>query len=209
MLARQAETESIAGSWLPLAAAQPADSAIAPELESLIAAFESQARDNSTAGAGAAVHSLGRADTQQLVLVSVISSPSPAAQPAPGPGSTLAGGTLAGGSQAASGTAPPPRFAQSASSVPPERLQAVTRPLRSPSRGASADPGASPTLPGSLPSGAGTAFGGGATGLAAPAAALLVVAAACLLAMRLLGRPVTDPLTWRSALLSLRLERPG
>jgi hypothetical protein len=215
MLARQAQAEVTAASWMPLAPGRPADSAIEPELQSLIAGFESQARTNSPVGSDAPAPQLARADTRQLQLVSVISPPAPAPQAAPGTGLALAGGTPAGTPRSAGGwSAPavPQRIAEAwsesvASSI--ARLQAARRPLRSASRDASAEPGASPTAQGSLPSGAGTASSGGATGLAAPAAALLVVAAACLLATRLLGRRPTDPPLWRSTLLCLRLERPG
>jgi len=214
MLARQAQAEVIAMSWLPPGPGEPADSAITPELASLIASFESQARNNSPADAAAVAPQLARADTHQLGLVSVISTPLPAPEAAPATGLALAGGTLAADPRAHGVSAPALGFSRVVWSAPGAwneslgRLQAARRPLRTASRSATADSGATPIAQGSLPSGSAAAFGGTATGLAAPAAALLVIAAACLLLTRSLGRPPMQ-LAWKSALLSSRLERPG
>jgi hypothetical protein len=69
--------------------------------------------------------------------------------------------------------------------------------------------GTSPTAAAWPPSVTGAAFGNGGNGLAAPAAALLAIALMCLLGTRWAGRQAEDPFTWTSALLCLRLERPG
>ena len=59
-----------------------------------------------------------------------------------------------------------------------------------------------------LPASSGSSAGGGA-GATGPAEALLAVALLCMLATVSPRRLKLDPLSWKSTLLSLRLERPG
>jgi len=59
------------------------------------------------------------------------------------------------------------------------------------------------------PEGGGASAGSGGIGSPGAAMALLALAGLCLLRAFLPGRLPLDPFPWRSALLSLRLERPG
>lgn len=201
MLERQRHAAAITGAW-PAASTrqQPQPAAgLAIELRSVISQFESLAHDTPNGIAVPAAPEIDRARTEQLALVSVILSPSPLPEATAEPRSALNGAGLL----ASSTIAPPQRPSLGLSRGHSDRLAAARRA----SRDTPAEPAALPSGVG--PSLAGAALGGGATGLAAPAAALLVVAAACLLATRSRARLRMDPLPWKSALLSLRLERPG
>ena len=87
------------------------------------------------------------------------------------------------------------------------RVPDATRALRRTSVATST--AASPTVANWLPSAAGAAFGSGVTGAAVPAAALLAMVAVCLLGTWLPRRLADDGLACKSALLNMRLERPG
>jgi hypothetical protein len=201
MLERERRAEAITTAW-PAATAreQPQAAALATELRSVISQFESLARDTPAGIAAPASPELARARARVQALVSVILSPSPLPDAAAGPRSTLTGARA----DASTTVAPAEPSVLGVSPARSDRFGAA----RHGSSGTPAESAAAPTGVGSQTSLAGGALGGGATGLTAPAA-LLVVAAACLLATRSRGRLSMDPLPWKSALLSSRLERPG
>jgi hypothetical protein len=206
LLQAERQAEAITTSWpAPASAEQPPAIKLTRDLQELIAQFESFARDSHGASPGAAADISAATTRQEQLPVTIVGD-----SPAPPPDALGPGGVPAPPAPDAVRTSPAV-LAWAADSVG-DRLDplATVRPiLHRSATGSSAAWGANPTVSSSSPSGAGAALGGGANGLTAPGAALLVMAAACLLATRLLGRRTTDPTLWRSALLNLRLERPG
>jgi hypothetical protein len=200
MLARKRHAEAIATGWpAPLAGEQPQAAVVVPALEALMTQLQSLASANPPASAATAP-SLAHATSRELALVSllsVISATLPASSGASQQRLAFGEDSAHAVSAKASAEALGEGVARNLSAV-------LTGVKRTSARASSALP-ASPTLAGSPAAVA----AGGATGQVAPAAALIVLAAACALATRLLGRLAMDPLAWRSALLSLRLERPG
>ena len=203
MLQAERQAEAITTSWpAPASAEQPPAIKLTRDLQELIAQFESFARDSHGASPGAAADISAATTMQEQLPVTIVGD-----SPAPPPDALGPGGVPAPDAVPTS----PAVLAWAADSVS-DRLDplATVRPiLHRSATGSSAAWGANPTVSSSSRSGAGAALGGGANGLTAPGAALLVMAAACLLGTRLLGRRTTDPTLWRSALLNLRLERPG
>jgi hypothetical protein len=205
MLERKRHAEAIVTGWpAPLAGEQPQAAVLVPALEELMAQFVSLAHASPPASAGAAsagaARSLAHATSHELALVSLLSlisatlpASAGASQPHVAPGDGL--------SPTVSAKARPQELSEGSSKAPSAALNGV----KHTSAGASSALTVSPTLVGSPPPGT----AGGATGQVPPAAALIVLAAACVLATRRLGRLATDPLAWQSAVLSLRLERPG
>jgi hypothetical protein len=200
MLARKRRAEAIATGWpAPLAGEQPQTAVVVPALEQLMAQFQSLAHAKAPASAGAA-RSLAHATSRELALVSllsVISATLPASTAAPQP--RVARGD--GSPLKASATTPREGLIDRVSKASSAALGGAKRA----SAGASSALAANPTLAGSSL----LTAAGGASGQVPPAAALIVVVAACVLATRRLGRRAMDPLAWQSALLTLRLERPG
>jgi hypothetical protein len=200
MLARKRHAEAIATGWpAPLAGEQPQAAVVVPALEALMTELQSLAGANPSATAGAEP-SLAHATSRELALVSLLSAIS-ATLPASSSASQPRVAFAEDSAHAVLANAPAKELGEGVS----RNLSAVLNGVKGISARASSALQASPTLAGSPP----PVAAGGATGQVAPAAALIVLAAACALATRLVGRLATDPLAWQSALLSLRLERPG
>jgi hypothetical protein len=170
---------------------------LAPVLQGLIVQFQSLSRDSTAATALSGGPAIARASSRELA--SVVSSLAPlseitAALPAHRATAVNALGELSGQNAGLEPRWPPGSG----------KLALHHNPLRS-----QVGAGTSPTAAAWPPSVTGAAFGNGGNGLAAPAAALLAIALMCLLGTRWAGRQAEDPFTWTSALLCLRLERPG
>jgi hypothetical protein len=170
-----------------------------PDLQRFIAQFQSLARDITAASAAAAPSKVAGAAAQELALI-LTAANTPATN-------ALADGLLlrAGDGSAAGLSAL--AFARRLAVLSAAARIGETRALQ---RTSVATPTAtSPTVASWLPSAAGAALGSGMTGAAVPAAALLAVAAVCLLGTWLPRRLADNGLACKSALLNLRLERPG
>jgi hypothetical protein len=206
VLERGAEAQAITTVPPPLSPReQPQTAALAPDLQRWVAQFELLARDSTAVSAAAAAPALARAATRELALESVALSAPPQMAGAPRPPAAA----VRSRPDAWIAAAPAEGSGYDAAQSSFARLDTLKGALHHPALRAQAESGTSPTVAESLPSTTGAAFGNGGTGLAAPAAALLVVAALCLLGTRLPGRLAEDRLAWKSALFSLRLERPG
>lgn len=196
---RERQAEAVLLLWPSLASLSATQvAAFAPGLARFIAQFRSLARDITASSAAGGPSKLAGAAAQELALVLTGGT-------APAPNAAGSGSPSALRSEASSTTLAP-------ASGPP--AVAATDGLDGAKRAAqktSVDTpmATSPTVAGWLPSAAGAAFGSGMTGAAAPAAALLAVVVVCLLGTQLPRRLADDGLACKSALLSLRLERPG
>jgi hypothetical protein len=211
MLEREREAETISASWpSSVSDEEPAAAELAQDLQNFIGQYQSLSHDSRPVSPGdsravspaPAAPELAPSSVQEEVSTMLVGSPVPT------PDRVDTGGAPAPTNAAVSGAISRVISDPDGAATRFEPLAAIRRALqRAPLR--SAESGTNLTVSSSLPSGAGTALGSGGGGLTAPSAALLVVAIACLLATRLLGRPAMRSLAWRSALLSLRLERPG
>lgn len=168
-----------------------------PDLQRFMAEFLSLASDittGSTAGGTAAPTTFPGAAAQELTVI--LTSPDAPWLNAPAGISLL-----------------PPRGAWA---VRAQRLGALYLDARAPDAmralrrtSVATSTATSPTVVSSLPSAAGAAVGSGMTGAAVPAVALLALVAVCLLGTWLPRRLAVEGLACKSALLNLRLERPG
>jgi hypothetical protein len=199
---RERQAETLLRSWPSAPSAAGADAALAftPDLQRLMAQFRSLAGDISASSVAEATVNLARAAAQELVRVLV--DPSAPSPDTPG-GSVLS--PRGAWNLIPSALFSAQRLSELGSSE--ARLDAAKRAVQKTSVATST--AASPTVASWLPSAAGAAFGSGMTGAAVPAAALLAVVAVCLLGTWLPRRLADDGLACKSALLNLRLERPG
>ena len=210
MLEREHEAETISTSWpSPMSAEEPAAAELAQDLQNFIGQYQSLVRDRRPASQGdsrsasphAATAETAPPAVQEEVTLTLTGTPLPS------PDRNTAGGVPAAPSAENWGAISRAISESSAVASGLDPLADMRRVLhRTPLR--SVQSGTNLTVSTSLPSGAGSALGSSG-GSGVPSAAVLVLAIACLLATRLLGRRTTDPPLWWSAVLNLRLERPG
>jgi hypothetical protein len=197
---RGREAEAVAGLWPSSPSAHgPQALSLAPDFQRLIAQFQSLARDISASSAASVPAKLVGAAAQELAQLIAAGAPSLNASGR----RVLSLLARPAGELGAPGSGPE----LSALERPGARLQDARRALQKTS--AVTSRATSPAVGGLLPSAAGAALGSGMAGAAAPAVALLVAAAMCLLGTWLRQRLADDGLACRSALLNMRLERPG
>jgi hypothetical protein len=197
---RQAESALRLWAWSAPWREGAALTLFAPDLQRFIAEFESLARDITLNSAAEAPAKAAGAAAQELALVLTGAN-----TPAVGDSSQGTPASARSGSSAALGSLTyAQRLAALASGASLDDALHGTQ-----KTSVATSTAASPTVAGWLPSAAGAAFGSGMTGAAAPAAALLAVAAVCLLGTWLPRRLADDGLACKSALLNMRLERPG
>ena len=209
-LERAREAETISASWpSPLSDEEPAAAELAQDLQNFIGQYRSLVRDRRPASQGdsrsasphAATAETAPPAVQEEVTLTLTGTPLPS------PDRNTADGVPAAPSAENWGAISRAISESSAVASRLDPLAGMRRVLhRTPLRGVQS--GTNLTVSTSLPSGAGSVLGSSG-GSGVPSAAVLVLAIACLLATRLLGRRTTDPPLWRSAMLSLRLERPG
>lgn len=202
MLARDRHARAITRLWPSLTPSQaPVGASLTPVLRRLVTQFQSLSRDSTAVGAPATAPGLARAATSELESLLASAAPHAAITRT---GSALAHHLSYGRPPALGGPS-----ADAPAGAHPGRLDTVKQPLHRNSLRAQAVAGTTPAAALSLPSGAGAAFGSAGAGSAVPAVALLALVLVCLLGTRWAGRRAEDRLTWKSTLLSLRLERPG